>query len=58
MLPPSTGLLVSCLVYYLNLKREATRSSEMSVDFNGPHGVISQKIELFIITAERTSVLE
>jgi hypothetical protein len=30
----------------------------MSVDFNGPQGVISQKIELFIITAGRISILE
>jgi hypothetical protein len=31
--------------------------SETFFDFNGLHGVISQKIELFITTAVRTSVL-
>jgi hypothetical protein len=34
---------------------EAICSSETSVDFNGLHGVISQKIELLITTALRTS---
>jgi hypothetical protein len=31
---------------------EATCSSETSVDFNGPHGDIFQKIVFFITTAE------
>jgi hypothetical protein len=34
---------------------EAIFTSETSVAFNGLHGVIFQKIELFIITAVRTS---
>jgi hypothetical protein len=34
---------------------EATYSSEMLVDINELHGVISQKIELFITTAVGTS---
>jgi hypothetical protein len=34
---------------------EAICSSEMSVDFNGLHGVISQKMVLFITTAVRAS---
>jgi hypothetical protein len=33
---------------------EATCFSEMMVEFKGPHGIISQKTELFI-TAVRTS---
>jgi hypothetical protein len=34
---------------------QAVCSSETSVDFNGLHGVISQKLELFITAAVRTS---
>jgi hypothetical protein len=34
---------------------EALYSSEISVDFNGLHSVVSQKIVLFITTAVRTS---
>jgi hypothetical protein len=41
--------LVSCLLYSSTLKREAICYSETSVNFNGVHGVISQKTELFII---------
>jgi hypothetical protein len=41
--------------YSISLKMKATSSSETWVDFNGLHGVISQKIELFITTAVRTS---
>jgi hypothetical protein len=33
------------------LKMEVTSSSETSVDFQGIHGIISQKIDLFITTA-------
>jgi hypothetical protein len=39
---------------FSTLKMEAICSSETSVD-NGIHGVISQKMELFITTAVRTS---
>jgi hypothetical protein len=46
-------MLVSCLVYSLILKVEATCSSKISVDFNELHGVISQ--EIFITTPVRTS---
>jgi hypothetical protein len=35
----------------------ATCSSEMSIDFQGLHGVIFQMIETFITTAVRTSKL-
>jgi hypothetical protein len=41
--------LVSCLAYSSNLKMEATCSSQTFND------IISQKIELFITTSERTS---
>jgi hypothetical protein len=34
---------------------EAIDSSETSAYFNGLHGVVSQELELFIITAVRTS---
>jgi hypothetical protein len=37
------------------LKMEATCSSETYIDFYLLHGVISQKMELFIVNAERTS---
>jgi hypothetical protein len=47
--------LVSCLDYSATLNMEATCSSETSVDFHGLHGVISQKMELFITTAMKTS---
>jgi hypothetical protein len=36
---------------------DAICSSETSVDLNGLHGVISQKMTLFITTAVRTSNL-
>jgi hypothetical protein len=39
------------------LKMEQTCSSEMSVDFNRLHSIVSQKIELFITTAVTTSHL-
>jgi hypothetical protein len=41
-------MLVSCLAYSSTLKMEATYSSEISVAFSRVHGVISQKIELFM----------
>jgi hypothetical protein len=37
------------------MKIGATCSSENSVEFNGLHGVISQKAKFFITTAVRTS---
>jgi hypothetical protein len=43
--------LASCLTYFSTLKMEATCSSETSVDFQDVHGVISQKIELFLTAA-------
>jgi hypothetical protein len=47
---------VSFLAYSSTLKMEVTCSSETSVStFSGLHGIISQKIELFITTAVRTS---
>jgi hypothetical protein len=39
----------------LTLKIDARCSSETPVGLNGIHGVISQKTELFIPTAVRTS---
>jgi hypothetical protein len=52
---PSAVTLVSCSAYSSTLKMEAIYSSETSVDFNGLHGVTSQKIKLIITTAVRTS---
>jgi hypothetical protein len=40
-------MLVSSLTYSSTQKTEATCPSEMSINFNGPHGVISQKTEFF-----------
>jgi hypothetical protein len=37
----------SCLAYSSTLKTEVKYSPETSVDFTGPHGAISQKVELF-----------
>jgi hypothetical protein len=37
------------------MKLEAALSSETSVVFTGLHGVISQKIEIFVVTALRVS---
>jgi hypothetical protein len=39
--------LVSSLAYYSTLKIEAICSYETSVDFNGLHGVITQKTKIF-----------
>jgi hypothetical protein len=46
---------VASRAYYSTLKMEAACSSGTSVTFNGLHGDISQKIELFITTAVETS---
>jgi hypothetical protein len=48
-------MLVSCLAYSLTLNVEATCPPKRWLIFGGPHGVISQKTELFITTAVRTS---
>jgi hypothetical protein len=49
-------ILVSCLAYSLNPKMEVACSSETCIlIFNGLHGIISQKIELHITIAVRTS---
>jgi hypothetical protein len=49
------GSRFPCLAYSSTLKMEATCFSEIRFTFNGLHGVISQKIELFITTAVRAS---
>jgi hypothetical protein len=46
-------MLVSCVACSLNLKIEATCSSETSVLFHELHVFVSQNIELFITTAVR-----
>jgi hypothetical protein len=51
----ATCFTTVCLAYSSTLKTEATCSSETSVDFQRTTRVISQKIELFITTAVRTS---
>jgi hypothetical protein len=51
-------MLVSCSVYSFALKMEATCSSETlkhRFTFSVLHGIISQKIKLFITTVVRTS---
>jgi hypothetical protein len=62
-LPPSSGLKsnqvrnqheVGLLAYSSVLKMVETCSSETSVNFNKLHGIIFQKIELYITTAVRT----
>jgi hypothetical protein len=50
-------MLVSCLAYSSTLKMEATCSSEMLADFNGLYGVMSQKTDLYVTNAVRTSDL-
>jgi hypothetical protein len=45
---------VSGLAYSSILKMEGIYSSESSVDFHWIHGVISQKTELFIVTAAKS----
>jgi hypothetical protein len=51
----SSFMLASCLPYSSNLQMEKIPSPKSQLTFNGLHGVISQKIELFIGTAVRTS---
>jgi hypothetical protein len=48
-------ILVSCLAYSSTLKTEATCSSEKPVDFNGLYGVMSQKTDLILTNAVKTS---
>jgi hypothetical protein len=50
-------MLIYCLAYYSTLKIRAICTSEMTVYFHGnkQHYPITQKIELFIVTAVRTS---
>jgi hypothetical protein len=45
---PSALTLVSCSAYFSSLKMEAICSSKRRLTFNGLHGVISQKIVLFM----------
>lgn len=47
--------LVAFLAYSSTLEMDAILSSEMSVDFKGLHGIISQKKQFFITTVLRTS---
>jgi hypothetical protein len=49
-------MLVSGLVYSSTLKMEVTCSTEASVD-NGLHGIISQKMELFLSSSVLLGVL-
>jgi hypothetical protein len=49
-------MLVSYLAYSSTLKMEAICCAETSAD-TGLHGLISQKTELFIVTAVRNSNL-
>jgi hypothetical protein len=53
----STFPLVPCSAYSSTLKMEAICSPKRRLTFNGQHGVISQKIVLFITTAVKTSNL-
>jgi hypothetical protein len=48
-------LLVYCLAYSSTVKMEAIPHLKRRLTFNGLHGMLSQKIELFIIKAVRTS---
>jgi hypothetical protein len=41
-------MLVSLVAYFSTLMLRATCFSETSVNFNGPHGVTSQKVEVFL----------
>jgi hypothetical protein len=53
--PEGCIMLLSYLAYPFTLKIEATCSLDHWSTFNGLHGIISQKPELFITTALRTS---
>jgi hypothetical protein len=46
-------MLVSCFAYSSTLKIEATFPLRSRLTFNELHGIISQKIEIFIATALR-----
>jgi hypothetical protein len=48
-------MLDSYMAYSSTLKMEATLPPKRQFAFNGLHGVITQKIELFITTGVRTS---
>jgi hypothetical protein len=48
-------MLVSSLAYSSTLKMEAIYSFEISVVFNGLHGIVTQKLGLFLTTAVRIS---
>jgi hypothetical protein len=50
------SMLVSSLAYPSAMNMEVICSFETMVDFRQIHGIISQNIELFIITAVRTKV--
>jgi hypothetical protein len=53
---PSACMLISSLAYSSNLKVEVTCFiKNVSMTFNGLHGVISQKAEVFIMATVRTS---
>jgi hypothetical protein len=64
MLPPSSELknkssekfmfATYFILVYSTLKLKATCASETSTVFNGLHGVVSQKAELFMIIAVKT----
>jgi hypothetical protein len=48
-------VLDSCLSYFSTLKKDRCVSPELRGMFTGVHGVISLKVEAFIVTAVRTS---
>jgi hypothetical protein len=48
-------MIVSSFSYSSTLKRERHVDPKRRLVFNGVHGIIFQKIELFITTAVRTS---
>jgi hypothetical protein len=48
-------LIENFLDYSSALKMETMCSPQTSVDFNGLHGILSQKIDLSITTTVRTS---
>jgi hypothetical protein len=55
LVPIVCFMLFCCLPYCFTLKMEAIYSSESSLDLQRLHGVISQKIHVFINTALSTS---
>jgi uncharacterized membrane protein len=48
-------MLVSCLAYSSTVKTEAISASKCRLTFTRLHGVISQKTDIFIVTAVKTS---